>query len=244
MGARRRIAVDPRARAYAQARRHSARVRFYKRVIPIGTAAAVAILIGFTLAAPSARIPGLTLGPISFSGTKVTMESPRLTGYQKDNRAYEVTATSATQDVRKPNVVELTDMKGRLTLDDNGTMARLQAATGVFDTQREYLELRQDIRVTTDSGLDARLTSASIDLKGGTVASREPVFVTLPNGSVEAQALDITERGKVLTFTGRVRTVLEGTPSTQAAGEAASLETVVQPARTAVAEPPQAGLRP
>ena len=85
------IAVDPRARAYAQARRHSARVRFYKRAIPIGTAAAVAILVAYTLAGPS-RPDGLTLGPISFSGTKVTMESPKMTGFHKDTRPYEVTA--------------------------------------------------------------------------------------------------------------------------------------------------------
>jgi lipopolysaccharide export system protein LptC len=115
------IGRDPRARAYEQARRHSARVRFYKRVIPIGTAVAVAALVAFALAAPSGP-GGLSLGPISFSGTKVTMESPKMTGFHKDKRPYEVTATSATQDVRKPNVIELNQMRGRLVVDDNGRM--------------------------------------------------------------------------------------------------------------------------
>ncbi len=218
------IGRDPRARAYDQARRHSARVRFYKRVIPIGTAVAVAALVAFALAAPSGPA-GLSLGPISFSGTKVTMERPKMTGFHKDKRPYEVTATSATQDVRKPNVIELNQMRGRLVIDDNGTAARLEAATGIFDTTREHLDLRKDVRVTTDAGHEARLNSAAIDFKAGTVVSREPVTVTLTGASVEAQGLEISDNGKVLTFTGRVRTVIEpeakGTPETIAAAPAA-----------------------
>lgn len=234
---------DPRARAYAQARRHSARVRFYKRVIPIGTAIAVALLVAYTLLAPS-KPGGLTLGPISFSGTKVTMESPKMTGFHKDTRPYEVTATSATQDVRKPNVIELNEMRGRLVIDDNGTAARLEAATGIFDTTREYLELRKDVRVTTDTGYEARLNSAAIDFKAGTVVSREPVTVTMTNGSVEAQGLDITDNGKVLSFIGRVRTVIERDAAAPATPGPVAEAPVPLPARTVAAEPQPKSLRP
>ena len=41
-----------------------------------------------------------------------------LFGYRTDNRPYEVTATVAVQDVRKPNVVELSDMKARFATDE------------------------------------------------------------------------------------------------------------------------------
>jgi lipopolysaccharide export system protein LptC len=226
-GARGQIAVarDPRARAYAQARRHSARVRFYKRAIPIGTAAAVAVLLALTLAGPDGQLGGLSLGPLSISGTKITMDNPRLSGFHKDSRPYEVTATSATQDVRKPHIVEMNDMKARLVIDDGGTVARLEAASGVFDTQREQLELRQEVRVATDSGHAARLKSALIDFKAGTMVSRDPVSVTLPNGSIEAQGVEITDNGKILTFTGGVRTVFEASladdpPATASVAEA------------------------
>ena len=78
-GARERVAVarDPRARAYAQARRHSARVRFYKRVIPIGIAAGVALVLLFAFVGPAERLAGLSLGPISFSGTKIASRLTR-----------------------------------------------------------------------------------------------------------------------------------------------------------------------
>ena len=251
IGARRQVAGsrDPRGRAYIQAQRHSARVRFYKRAIPMATAAAVTILVAFTLINPSGRLGGLSLGPISFSGTKITMESPRLTGFHKDAHPYEVTATSATQDVRKPTVIELNQMRARLVIDDNGTAARLEAATGVFDTQREHLELRQEVRVTTDSGQEALLKSAAIDFKAGTVTSREPVAVTLSNGRIEAQGLEISDNGKVLTFTGRVRTVLDGTSSEAHAAPpsvaaSAAIDSRIHPVQASASELQPASLRP
>jgi lipopolysaccharide export system protein LptC len=213
---------DPRARAYAQARRHSIRVRFYKLAIPLGTAVALAFL-AFILAGPRERIEGLTLGPITLSGTKVTMESPRLTGYHKDAQPYEVTATSATQDVRKPHIVELKEMQARMTVDEHGQTAHLEAAAGVFDTQKEQLNLQQDVRVTTTSGHEARLKSAAIDFKAGTVMSREPVTVKLTNGVIEADALEITDRGKIIAFSGRVRAVLDAGATSAASATAPGL---------------------
>ncbi|CAA9349117.1 MAG: FIG00793979: hypothetical protein, partial [uncultured Microvirga sp.] len=196
-------------RAYQQAHRHSSRVRFFRRVIPIGAVIAIGFVAVVAVFNPFGKIAGLTMGPISLSGTQVTMESPRLSGYRKDNRAYEVTAVAAMQDVRRPTVIELRDMKARLTLDDAGTVARLEADTGLFDTQKEQLEVRQNVRVRTDGGQEADLRSASVDLKAGTVVSNEPVTVRLPDATVEANSLNIRDSGKIITFIGNVKTVID-----------------------------------
>jgi len=233
--------LDPRVRAYAQAQRHSARVRLFRRAIPVGAAIAIGVVVVIALFDPFGRIGGLSLGPLSLSGTKITMENPRLTGYRgRELRPYEVTATAAMQDVRKPNVIELKDMRARLAMDDNGGAARLESATGVFDTQKEQLELKQDIRVTTDTGHEARLMSASVDFKAGTVISREPVTVKLTNGLVEAEQLEISDSGKIIAFVGRVRTVLEAAGGDRSGGEVSSASPAYReaaPARTSQAEP-------
>lgn len=201
--------VRSRERAYAQARRHSRLVRFLKKAIPLGSIAAITVLVVIALAKPLAGIGGLSIGDIGLSGTKVTMSQPRLTGFQRDSRPYEVRATSATQDVRKPTIVELSELRARVTLDANGAVANLEAATGVFDTAKEQLELNQDVRVRTNTGYDATLRSASIDFKAGTVRSREPVRVGLGTGVIEADTLDITDNGKSIAFIGRVRAVFQ-----------------------------------
>ena len=238
-------AVDrsARARAYDEARRHSRRVRFFKIAIPLCAAIGITFVVTVTFFDPFERMTGVTVGPISLSGSKISMESPRLSGYRKDNRGYEVTATVAVQDVRKPNVIELADMKARLALDDNGTMARLEAATGVFDTQREQLELNRDVHVKTDAGQEAHLKSASVDFKAGTVVSREPVTVKMPNGTVEADSLEITESGKVIVFKGRVRSVFEP-PSDPPAAAAAAPAPAVPAAGAARSGAQPVSLRP
>jgi lipopolysaccharide export system protein LptC len=184
-------------------------------------------VVGFSRLNPFARIPGLTLGPVTMSGSKVAMESPRLTGFRKDSQPYEVTATAAYQDIRKPTVIELKSMRARLAIDDAGTMARLSSAMGIFDTSKEQLELSEDIRITTDRGEEVLLKSASVDFKAGTVVSRDPVRITLSAGTVEAEGLQVTDGGRTISFTGRVRTRLDAGGQAPDPGAKAAL--VAQP---------------
>lgn len=198
-----------RARAYAAALRHSARVRFLRRAIPIGTGLSILAVMIVGIFDPFRSIGAVSVGPISLSGSKITMENPRLTGFRaKDAQPYEVTADAASQDIRKPNQVELHGLRARINMENNG-FVRLEATSGLYDTQKEQMELRQSVRILTDSGHDARLSSAFVDFKGGTVTSREPVTVTFKGGSIESQRLDVTDNGKKLTFEGRVRAIFE-----------------------------------
>ncbi|KMO43088.1 lipopolysaccharide-assembly, LptC-related protein [Methylobacterium variabile] len=215
-------ALDPRRlRAHAQARRHSAQVRWLRRAIPFGAGAAgLAIVVGTWLNPFGELGVSVSLGSIGVSGSKVTMESPRLSGYRsKDNRPYVVTAKAALQDVRKPFVIELQNMLGRLTTDESGGLAHIEATAGIFDTQKEALDLSQHIRLWTDKGQEARLTSAHVDFKAGTMSSREAVTVTMPTGSIKADGLDVTENGKTISFVGNVKAVFSSHDPSQDSSE-------------------------
>lgn len=198
------------AAMFAAARRHSSIVRFLRRGLPVAMGISIFGLIILPLLNPLRNLPGLTIGPVKLSGSKVTMELPRLTGFRKDAKPYEVTATSALQDIRKPNVIELVEMRARLQLETDG-WANLDSKSGIFDTQKEQLKLTGDVRLKTDTGYDARLKSADIDFKAGTVTSREPVKVSINGGTttVDADQLDVTDNGKVMAFTGRVTVLIE-----------------------------------
>lgn len=197
------------ARAYAEARRHSTRVRLMRRYIPIGAGISILMVMIIGIFDPFRTIGGVSVGPINLSGTKLTMEQPRLSGFRsKDAKPYEVTADSASQDIRKPTIVEMKGLKARITLESNG-FARLTADTGIYDTQKEQMDLKSNVRLTTDTGYDARLKSAFVDFKGGNVTSREPVQVNFKGGSIESERLDVTDNGKRLSFEGRVRAEFE-----------------------------------
>lgn len=212
-GSRTALASDEapprRARSYRAAKRHTAFVRSLKIAIPFGALVAVVGVLFVAFFNPFGRLPGLTIGPVSISGTKIAMEGPRLTGFRnKDKRPYEVTAITAFQDIRKPNVIELKDMRARMAVDDSGGIANLTSNTGVFDTGKDHLDLAQNIRVWTEKGEEVLLRSASVDLKGGAVSSHEPVKVTTPTLVLEADSMELTESGKTMVFVGRVRTQL------------------------------------
>jgi lipopolysaccharide export system protein LptC len=226
------------ARAYAKARRHSRVVRFFRIVIPVGATLAIGTVAVVAIFDPFGRMGNLTLGSVKLEGTKITMEQPRLTGYRKDTRGYEVTAVAALQDVRKPTVIELKEMRARMTMDAEGTQAYLTAATGVFDTQKEQLELTSDIHVRTDKDQEAWLKSARADFKAGTMSSKEPVRVKFPNATVEADSLDITDGGKVISFVGSVRTVLENAPPPQSQAAPAAAPAAPAPAAAPLASAP------
>ncbi len=225
-----RLAV--RSRAFNKARRHSRWVRFAKVAIPLGSILGMAG-VGFVIYYdPFRKIENLSFGSIGVSGTNVTMESPKLTGFKNDNRPYEVTASAATQDVRKPNFVQLKDLKARIVTDERGSVARLQASSGVLDTQKEQMRLRENIVVTTDGGHEVKLRTAFVRFKAGTVTSNEPVTVSFTNGQIQAEGLKVTENGKVMSFAGRVRTVFEPTSeSTPPVPEAAGTGSAAPPAQ-------------
>ncbi|NEU10773.1 lipopolysaccharide-assembly, LptC-related protein [Methylobacterium sp. BTF04] len=235
-----------RTRAHARARNHSAQVRRLRRLIPLAAGSAVVVLAVATLFNPFGHIvPGVSFGPVSLSGTKVKMESPRLSGFRKGDRGYEVTATAAFQDVRKPSLIELQAMKGHLNTDDKGGIAHLEAASGLFDSARESLGLETDIRIWTDKGEEIRLKTADVDFKAGTVRSNEAVAVTIPSGTVAADTLDVTDSGHIISFIGNVHTVLHETDKHEA-DKAPTADKVADAAariRTTSAEPSDGDVR-
>jgi lipopolysaccharide export system protein LptC len=232
-----------RSRAFNKARRHSRWVRFAKIAIPLGSLIGMGAVGFVAYYDPFRNIENLSFGSIGVSGTNVTMDSPKLTGFKNDNRPYEVTASAATQDIRKPDLVQLKDLKARIVTDERGSVARLQAKAGVLDTKKEQMRLRDDIVVTTDAGHEVKLRSAFVRFKAGSVASNEPVTVSFGNGTIDAEGLNVTDNGKVMSFKGRVRTVIQpssgSTPSTpEAAGTGSTMPSSPAPA------PQQTSTRP
>ena len=192
---------------YDDAMRHSRRVRFLRKAIPTACIAAIIGPIAWGIIAPFARTGlDVKVGPISVSGSKITMEAPKLSGFKKDLKAYEVTATSAVQDLKQPSVVELNDLKARMEQDDK-KFARLTSDWGRFDQTADRLDLRGTVRVRTDNGYEADLLSARVNIKSGDLVSEEPVTVRSLTGTVSADRMEVRDNGKQAIFEGRVRSV-------------------------------------
>jgi len=166
----------------------------------------------------------LELGNLVVSGTKVTMESPHLSGYTPDQRLYELWAKTAVQDLSDPDRVELNGLRSRILMRDGSTVA-LDASTGLYDNKAQTLDLRKDILLKTTTGYEARLTEAFVDINRNTVDSDEHVDVKLTNGTLSSDRLHVTDGGAVVRFEGNVvmnldRLDSDGTAAQQASASA------------------------
>jgi lipopolysaccharide export system protein LptC len=188
-------------RLYRRALRHSRRVRFLRAcvllAIPI-VLAAVAVQ-NYLPSIGGLRLPG-ELGNMVIKGTKITMQQPRLAGFTADSRAYEFTADTAAQDITKPDLVELQQIRAKVEMADK-SLVHMWADTGLYNIKTDMLNLESNIHLVSSTGYEARLRQAVVDMGKGTVVSEEPVWVKLLDGELNAKSLEIADQGDVLRFT-------------------------------------------
>ena len=166
---------------FAAAARHSRLVRLLRVAVPAAVILALAAIVGISIFNPfralMKQLP-LDVDNLVVSGSKITMESPHLSGFSPDQRPYELWAKTATQDLLDPDHVDLNTLRAKVLMDDRSTVT-MDARQGLFDTKAQVLDLRQDIFLQSSTGYEARLTRAIVDIAKGTVTSDEPVDVKL-----------------------------------------------------------------
>ncbi|MDO9412096.1 MAG: LPS export ABC transporter periplasmic protein LptC [Pseudolabrys sp.] len=196
-------------RAFRAARRHSRLVRFLRAGLPV---AIVVALVGLSLATWLNPMKLLTKLPVNMdelvvSGTKITMEQPRVNGFTNDKRAYEFTAKAAAQDLTKPDIVELNSINAKVEMEDKTTMTMV-AEAGVYDTKKEMLQLQGNILLTSSNGNTGKLTEATVDVRKGNVTSDKPVELEMLQGILNANKLEVVDSGTMVRFHGGVNMTL------------------------------------
>jgi lipopolysaccharide export system protein LptC len=197
------------ARAFQAARRHSRRVRMLRVGIPLAVLLGLTGIFLISYLNPLrmlARLP-INVGDLVVSGTKITMEQPRLSGFTRDARAYELSADAAKQDLTKPDVIELRNIRAKVQMQDKSTM-EMSATTGFYDSKAETLKLDQNIVLSSSAGYRGQLSEALVDIRKGYVVSERPVAVEMLQGTLNASRLEIVDSGDLVRFDGGVNMTL------------------------------------
>jgi lipopolysaccharide export system protein LptC len=221
---------------FAIAARHSRMVRVLRVAVPAAVILSMTAIVAVSIFNPfrmlMPKLP-IDMGNLVVSGTRITMESPHLSGYSTDQRPYEVWAKTATQDVTDPDHVELKTLRAKVLMEDQTTTVTLDARYGLMDTKQQLLDLRKDIFLQSSTGYEARLSQAFVDIGKGTVTSEEHVDVKLLNGTLTADKLRITGGGEVVRFEGNVVMNLDNLgASGQPANASVTSAEPVQPGKT------------
>jgi lipopolysaccharide export system protein LptC len=196
-------------RVFRAAARHSRFVRFLRIAIPSCLLVVAGVLVIAMFFNPFRLIAAFPIDPgkVSLSGTKITMELPRLNGFTSDGRPYVLTARAAAQDVLKPDMLELKDIHAHVEMKD-GQHLDLNSINGLYDTKAEILKLNDHILLVTSSGYEARLSEATVNVNTGNIVSESPVDVKLLNGSLNSNRLEVMENGDRVIFGGGVEMML------------------------------------
>jgi lipopolysaccharide export system protein LptC len=157
-------------------------------------------------------------GKLVISGTKITMEAPKLSGYTRDQRWYELTAAAAEQDITKPDMIGLRQVRAKVEAEDKSTMF-LSAKDGTFDRKANVLTLNNNISLKSSTGYEIRLDEAVVDTGSGEVVSNKPVEVLSQQGTIKAERLEVLKSGEVVRFTGNVVMNLNGQDADAVAAE-------------------------
>ncbi|MET0470677.1 MAG: LPS export ABC transporter periplasmic protein LptC [Xanthobacteraceae bacterium] len=169
--------------------------------VPLSVVVVVVGGIALTVLKPLRVLSGVPVdvGSLVVSGTKIMMQQPRLAGFTRDNRRYNLIAQAAAQDVTKPDMIELHGINATMEMKD-GAVFETTAKDGLYNSKTELLTLSQNIVVTSSSGYKALLNEAVIEVRAGRVVSDKPVEVKTATWTINANGMEVAESGDVMRF--------------------------------------------
>ncbi|HEY4192302.1 MAG TPA: LPS export ABC transporter periplasmic protein LptC [Mesorhizobium sp.] len=189
--------------AFGRAQRHSRRVRVFKVVLPL-IAGAIAIafpVYSYLVTPPSVAVKAD--GSV-FADGKLVMANPKLDGLTKENLPYSLNALRAIQNAGREGIVELEGIDAKLPVSADN-VAAVGASHGIYDRDKNTLNLDREITISTTDGMVAKLKSAFLDMGKGTMTTSQPVDISREGSRITADTMSVRENGKVLVFEKRVR---------------------------------------
>ena len=189
--------------AFRAARSHSRLVRRLKYILPAVAFGGAAVFWGTTRFISSDLASLVSLSGIDIEANSVVMDQPHISGFEGTRRAYEVKADSAVQSLDDPKVMTFNEIDARIGLDAAGT-ATVDAPVGVYDGNDNTLVLKDGLAIETTTGYWASFKEAAIDLGKGSLVSSQPIEIRTNEGTIRANGVKVSERGKRIAFVNGV----------------------------------------
>ncbi|MFD2344533.1 LPS export ABC transporter periplasmic protein LptC [Sinorhizobium terangae] len=196
--------------AYASAARHSARVRRLKVILPL--AASVIAMIFVAVSFVRAFLPEeLQLETATIENGKIVMQNPAISGRNKQDISYSMKAQRALQDIANPDLITLETIHAEMPVNDT-LIATVDAASGIYDRGANTLDMNAPFTISMNNGVNADFQSAYLDINAGEMETKRPIAISMNGGSIIAQTLRMTDKGRIVTFEGMVKVNVD--PST------------------------------
>lgn len=184
---------------FADAERHRVRVKRLKIALPLLAGACVAaIFVSLVLnRKEDTHVAGGT-------SPAIEMSAPVLKGIGDNGKPFEVVAAQAVQ--TREGLIEITDVKGRIELDD-GVMT-LTARTGTISQATNIATMSGGVHIQLGDAYTFDTEAATADMKAGIVTGDKKVHAVGQQGTTEADGFKVEKAIRQVTFIGSVQTVM------------------------------------
>lgn len=142
---------------------------------------------------------------------QITVGASRYTGSDKDRQPYWVEAKSGIQDAQNRDLVHMQTVTGELTRL-SGEVLSLNSAEALYDTKSKALDLQGQVKLESKGSFVAEMARARVVLDNKAVDTDVPVLVTFDAGTINAQAMKITDDGKRILFFNGVKARFQQAP--------------------------------
>jgi lipopolysaccharide export system protein LptC len=176
-------------------KRYSLFVNGMKLALP-----AIAVGIVVAIMASSASNPAPP-PPRKVSALESTMQAPSYASRDDKGQPYKLDADVAKQDPAAPDVMDLTNPKAEIELN-NGSTLEGAATTGQYNQKEGKLDINGDLTLHHSSGAVFETSKATVDINAKSASGDAPVHVTGDFGEVNAKGFQLINEGKVVIFTG------------------------------------------
>ncbi|MDQ0318705.1 lipopolysaccharide export system protein LptC [Pararhizobium capsulatum DSM 1112] len=195
---------------YSEAVRHSRRVARLKILLPLAATAIALVFVAVSVV--RAFLPEeLQIENATIEDGKIVMQNPAISGRNKQNISYSMKAKRALQDIANPDIITLETIHAEMPVNDT-LKATVEAESGIYDRGKNTLDMNKPFSITMNNGVVADFQTAYLDINAGEMNTDRPIAISLNGGSIVAQRLRMTDKGRIVTFEGMVKVVVD--PST------------------------------
>lgn len=217
-----------RRRAPVMDDRYSRRVAFLKRVLPAIGVTLLLLVAGWPRLTPLLESVRLGFPAIDMrEARELRMVNLRYGGLDRYNRPYVVTAAIGRQVPDRNDVMALERPKAVMTVH-GGASVVLTAATGIYQSQAQLLDLFADVNLIHENGTRFVTQRAHANLSDNSADGHDPVEGHGPSGDITGQGFRILSNGETIIFTGESYLLFKGTKSSTTPAEPPAVPAAVE----------------
>jgi lipopolysaccharide export system protein LptC len=197
-------------RTPARADRYSRWVALLRVVLPVTGVALLCLVsvwprLPLLLETVRAGFPAIDL----HEARELRMVNPRYAGLDRYNRPYSVTAAIGRQVPDRNDVMAL-ERPQAVMIVHGGASVLVTAATGVYQSQAQLLDLFEDVNLVHQDGTQFVTRRAHLNVSENTAEGHEPVEGHGPSGDIAGEGFLILSKGDTIIFTGQSSLLLRG----------------------------------